>query len=202
KSGCINSPDVHLKQQTETKQTGVVTRQSATKRRYSNSSPTKRLSAESNSTQGSCNSQSTTSSAYSEISPPVKRIPDVVMNDETIQTRCRIGIDSRGGMGYQPSPRESHPQKFVQTGAFLDSGSDASLVAEYLARQVQLEVSSLESLTQVTVLKAWTVKELHQLRGVVLTIDQISLWSQLQHGVVLPDMKNEEIMVLICFSVL
>nr|CAH8838622.1 unnamed protein product [Trichobilharzia regenti] len=111
KSGCINSPDVHLKQQTETKQTGVVTRQSATKRRYSNSSPTKRLSAESNSTQGSCNSQSTTSSAYSEISPPVKRIPDVVMNDETIQTRCRIGIDSRGGMGYQPSPRESHPQK-------------------------------------------------------------------------------------------
>ncbi|CAH8839114.1 unnamed protein product [Trichobilharzia szidati] len=111
KSDRINSPDVHLKQQTETKQTGVVTRQSGTKRRYSNSPPPKRLSMESVSTQSSCNSQSTTSSAYSEISPPVKRIPDVVLNDETIEARCRIGIDSRGGMGYQLSPRENHQQK-------------------------------------------------------------------------------------------
>ncbi|KAK4469631.1 hypothetical protein MN116_007164 [Schistosoma mekongi] len=93
KSTRAEGTDDHLKQVMD-----ETTRRSGIKRRYSHS-PTKRLSNESASTQGSYGSQSTTSSAYCPISPPIKKISGGYDN-----TKCYIGIDSRGGMGCQMSP--------------------------------------------------------------------------------------------------
>lgn len=96
-----------------------------------------------------------------------------------------------------------HKGNVVQTCAFLDSGSDATLVTEHLARelglvgttktvslktlgsqsalsykQVQLEVYQLDSAFRVTVSKAWTVQGSPQLQRIVPTTDQMASWSE------------------------
>ncbi|KAH8861099.1 Kinesin-like protein KIF23 [Schistosoma japonicum] len=100
KSTRAKGTDDHLKQVMD-----EPTRRSGIKRRYSHS-PTKRLSNESASTQGSHDSHSTTSSAYCPISPPIKKI-----SGGYDDTKRYIGIDSRGGIGCQMSPVKYSLQK-------------------------------------------------------------------------------------------
>ncbi|CAH8503697.1 unnamed protein product [Heterobilharzia americana] len=90
--------------------TSTIHHRSGMKRSYSHSPPNKKLSCESVSTQGSYNSQTTGSSAYCPISPPVKTTAEAI-DDATIEARCRIGMNNRGGMGCQASPVKCSSRK-------------------------------------------------------------------------------------------
>ncbi|CAH8492347.1 unnamed protein product [Schistosoma haematobium] len=96
-------------------------------------------------------------------------------------------------------------EKVAQTCAFLDSGSDASLITEDLAKrlnlegepktislrtldnhstiqckEVQLEVSSLDSSSSFRIPNVWTVERLPMLRRTVPTTSQMKSWTHLK----------------------
>ncbi|CAH8638238.1 unnamed protein product [Schistosoma rodhaini] len=112
-------------------------------------------------------------------------------------------------------------ERSFQTCAFLDSGSDASLITEDLAirlglegesktlllktldsqstfhcKEVQIEVSSLDSSSSFRIPKVWTVERLPLLRRTVPTTSQMVSWSHLR-GVTLPTVDDEDVKVLI-----
>ncbi|VDP78383.1 unnamed protein product [Schistosoma mattheei] len=103
-------------------------------------------------------------------------------------------------------------EKVAQTCAFLDSVSDASLITEDLAKrlnlegepktislktldnhstiqckEVQLEVSSLDSSSSFRIPNVWTVERLPMLRRTVPTTSQMKTWTHLK------DITKEEI---------
>ncbi|CAH8290201.1 unnamed protein product [Schistosoma bovis] len=112
-------------------------------------------------------------------------------------------------------------EKVAQTCAFLDSGSDASLITEDLAKrlnlegepktislktldnhstiqckEVQLEVSSLDSSSSFRIPNVWTVERLPMLRRTVPTTSQMKSWTHLK-DISFPRVEDENVELLI-----
>ncbi|CAH8494135.1 unnamed protein product [Schistosoma mattheei] len=112
-------------------------------------------------------------------------------------------------------------EKVAQTCAFLDSGSDASLITEDLAKrlnlegepktislktldnhstiqckEVQLEVSSLDSSSSFRIPNVWTVERLPMLRRTVPTTSQMKSWTHLK-DISFPRVEDENVKLLI-----
>ncbi|VDP64304.1 unnamed protein product [Schistosoma mattheei] len=112
-------------------------------------------------------------------------------------------------------------EKVAQTCAFLDSGSDASLITEDLAKrlnlegepktislktsdkhstiqckEVQLEVSSLDSSSSFRIPNVWTVERLPMLRRTVPTTSQMKSWTYLK-DISFPRAEDDNIKLLI-----
>ncbi|VDP58804.1 unnamed protein product [Schistosoma curassoni] len=112
-------------------------------------------------------------------------------------------------------------EKVAQTFAFLDSGSYASLITEDLAKrlnlegglktislktlnnhstiqckEVQLEVSSLDSSSSFRIPNVWTVERLPMLRRTVPTTSQMKYWTHLK-DISFPRAEDENVKLLI-----
>ncbi|VDP26019.1 unnamed protein product [Schistosoma curassoni] len=112
-------------------------------------------------------------------------------------------------------------EKLARTCAFLDSGSDASLITGDLAKrlnlegepktillrtldnqstiqckEVQLEVSSLDSSSSFRIPNVWTVERLPMLRRTVPTTSQMTSWTHLK-DISFPRVKDENVKLLI-----